>query len=215
MKTTSSNILMKATPKSANENAEIIRNLSREMAGNFIDLSCAIAEVCSLKQYKELGYSRLSDFLESQGVELSRSQADNLRRIGNALAYGIDATRDEMVRCGMACMAEIARLAASPKMAREHAVLIAKIVTRKGNGTMTVTQARELVDRALKGDAKSSAPTTESAPESTPEAEETEGPESTPAASWREDWTRRFHGVMKAAKNEADFIALMKEVLEG
>ena len=211
--TTTSNILMTAEANDAKTNLGIIIKTQRAMAESFIDGSIALHQIRALKQYKELGFGSMGAFLESQGIEISRSQANDMARLGLMLAFGIDATRDEMVRAGYSSMKELARLCQTADKARENGKLVARCISRRSNGTMSHTDVVDIVNRELKGSAAYSA-----TPAEAPEAEATEAEATEPATkntpAWRGYWQNRFNVISIVARNEAEFIALMSEALE-
>lgn len=195
------NYLLNASPLSANENAEILRRTQRTMAECFIDASVAVFWMRHLKQYKELGFSRMETFLESQGIDISKAQFHDMARLGNALRW-VNVTRDELLAVGYSSAKEIARLAQSAGDAEIMKEDIARLITRRAKGLMSNKDVIKEVDTLLNGSkaGKSNNPKDETETET----EETEV---------SSDWRTKYKSLLGSATDEADFIARIREML--
>lgn len=195
------NYLLNASPLSAHENAETLRRTQRAMTESFIDASVAVFWMRELKQYKELGFSRMETFLESQGIDISKAQFHDMARLGNALRW-VNVTREELLAVGYSSAKEIARLAQSAGDAEIMKEDIARLITRRAKGLMSNKDVIKEVDTLLNG---SKAGTSNNPKEETEaETEETET---------ATDWRTKYKALLGSATDEADFIARIREML--
>lgn len=195
------NYLLNASPLSAHENAETLRRTQRAMAECFIDASVAVFWMRHLKQYKELGFSRMESFLESQGIDISKAQFHDMARLGNALRW-VNVTRDELLAVGYSSAKEIARLAQSAGDAEIMKEDIARLITRRAKGLMSNKDIIKEVDTLLNG--------SKAATSNNPKEEaETETEEAETATDWR----TKYKSLLGSATDEADFIARIREML--
>lgn len=192
------NYLLNAAPLSAHENAETLRHTQRVMAECFIDASVAVFWMRELKQYKELGFTRMESFLVSQGIDISKAQFHDMARLGNALRW-VNVTREELMAVGYSSAKEIARLAQSAGDAEIMKEDIARLMTRRANGLMSNKDIVSAVDTLLNGSkvGKSDNPKTET---------ETE-------TETTNDWRTKYKSMLGSATDEADFIARIREML--
>lgn len=197
-----SNYLLNASPLSAHENAEILRRTQRTMAECFIDASVAVFWMRHLKQYKELGFSRMETFLESQGIDISKAQFHDMARLGNALRW-VNVTRDELLAVGYSSAKEIARLAQSAGDAEIMKEDIARLITRRAKGLMSNKDVIAEVDVLLNGSkaGKSENPTPDSGDDS--------GDDTAPNST---DWRTKYKQMLGRAKDEADFLAMLADL---
>lgn len=195
------NYLLNASPLSANENAEILRRTQRTMAECFIDASVAVFWMRHLKQYKELGFSRMESFLESQGIDISKAQFHDMARLGNALRW-VNVTRDELLAVGYSSAKEIARLAQSAGDAEIMREDIARLITRRAKGLMSNKDVIKEVDTLLNG--------SKAATSNNPKEEAETETEETETAT---DWRTKYKSLLGSATDEADFIARIREML--
>lgn len=195
------NYLLNASPLSAHENAEVLRRTQRAMTESFIDASVAVFWMRHLKQYKELGFSRMETFLESQGIDISKAQFHDMARLGNALRW-VNVTRDELLAVGYSSAKEIARLAQSAGDAEIMKEDIARLITRRAKGLMSNKDVIAEVDILLNG----SKTGTSNNPKKETEAETEETETST-------DWRTKYKSLLGSATDEADFIARIREML--
>ena len=197
------NYLLNASPLSANENAETLRRTQRAMTESFIDASVAVFWMRHLKQYKELGFSRMETFLESQGIDISKAQFHDMARLGNALRW-VNVTRDELLAVGYSSAKEIARLAQSAGDAEIMKDDIARLITRRAKGLMSNKDVIAEVDVLLNGSkaGKSDNPSADSGDDS--------GDDTATTAT---DWRTKYKSLLGSATDEADFIARIREML--
>ena len=197
------NYLLNASPLSANENAETLRRTQRAMTESFIDASVAVFWMRHLKQYKELGFSRMETFLESQGIDISKAQFHDMARLGNALRW-VNVTRDELLAVGYSSAKEIARLAQSAGDAEIMKDDIARLITRRAKGLMSNKDVIAEVDVLLNGSkaGKSDNPSADSGDDS--------GDDTATAST---DWRTKYKSLLGSATDEADFIARIREML--
>lgn len=194
------NYLLNASPLSAHDNAETLRRTQRAMTESFIDASVAVFWMRHLKQYKELGFSRMETFLESQGIDISKAQFHDMARLGNALRW-VNVTREELLAVGYSSAKEIARLAQSAGDAEIMKEDIARLITRRAKGLMSNKDVIKEVDTLLNG---SKAGTSNNPKEETEaETEETET---------ATDWRTKYKQMLGRAKDEADFLAMLAEL---
>lgn len=194
------NYLLNSSPLSAHENAETLRRTQRAMTESFIDASVAVFWMRELKQYKELGFSRMETFLESQGIDISKAQFHDMARLGNALRW-VNVTREELLAVGYSSAKEIARLAQSAGDAEIMREDIARLITRRAKGLMSNKDVIKEVDTLLNG---SKAGTSNNPKEETEaETEETET---------ATDWRTKYKQMLGRAKDEADFLAMLAEL---
>ena len=193
------NYLLNASPLSAQENAETLRRTQRAMTECFIDASVAVFWMRELKQYKELGFTRMEAFLASQGIDISKAQFHDMARLGNALRW-VNVTREELMAVGYS--KEIARLAQSAGDAEIMKEDIARLMTRRAKGLMSSKDVIAAVDTLLNGSkvGKSNNPKAEI------EGAETE-------TETTNDWRTKYKSVLGSATDEADFIARIREML--
>lgn len=196
----SNKYLLNASPLSANENAETLRRTQRAMTESFIDASVAVFWMRHLKQYKELGFSRMESFLESQGIEISKAQFHDMARLGNALRW-VNVTRDELLAVGYSSAKEIARLAQSAGDAEIMREDIARLITRRAKGLMSNKDVIKEVDTLLNG----SKAATSNNPKEETEAETEEAETAT-------DWRTKYKQMLGRAKDEADFLAMLADM---
>lgn len=197
------NYLLTSTPPSAKENYEIIRSKQAEKAANFIDCAIAIFWIRELKQYEQLGFTRLEVFLASQGIEMSKADYHNKANLGEMLRW-INATREELVDCGPSALQEIARLAKGKGMAEKNRAVICRLINGKAKGLLDIKQVNEQVRAILGGDKKQAESTPK--PTATPAPVETEETETTP------DWWAEVCAIKaKAGDDKAAFRAMMLE----
>lgn len=204
------NYLLNDSPLSAHENAETLRRTQRTMAECFIDSSIAVYWMRELKQYKELGFSRMELFLESQGIDMSKAQFHDMARLGNALRW-VNVTRDELLAVGYSSAKEIARLAQSAGDAEIMREDIARLITRRAKGLMSNKDVIAAVDTLLNGSkaGKSDNPKPPATPAPAPvEADDTDTP-----APTNSDWRTKYKSLLGSATDEADFIARIREML--
>ena len=195
------NYLLNASPLSAQENAETLRRTQRAMTECFIDASVAVFWMRELKQYKELGFTRMEAFLASQGIDISKAQFHDMARLGNALRW-VNVTREELMAVGYSSAKEIARLAQSAGDAEIMKEDIARLMTRRAKGLMSSKDVIAAVDTLLNGSkvGKSNNPKAEI------EGAETE-------TETTNDWRTKYKSVLGSATDEADFIARIREML--
>lgn len=194
------NYLLNASPLSAHENAEVLKRTQRAMTESFIDASVAVFWMRHLKQYKELGFSRMEAFLESQGIEISKAQFHDMARLGNALRW-VNVTREELLAVGYSSAKEIARLAQSAGDAEIMREDIARLITRRAKGLMSNKDVIAEVDILLNGS---------KAGKSDNPKEETEAEtEETETAT---DWRTKYKQMLGRAKDEADFLAMLADM---
>lgn len=137
----------------AKANARIIRDASAKMAKCFVDSCIACWQVKEGQQYKDLGYNSMSEFLESEGIDMSRSQYDAMANVGRLLTF-VDLSRDELIGIGYSCAKELARLAPNKDEALVNAKDIQNLVTNRKMGVIPNHKAFcAEIDRLLgKGD---------------------------------------------------------------
>lgn len=195
--------LLNASPLSAHENAEVLKRTQRAMTESFIDASVAVFWMRHLKQYKELGFSRMETFLESQGIDISKAQFHDMARLGNALRW-VNVTRDELLAVGYSSAKEIARLAQSAGDAEIMRDDIARLITRRAKGLMSNKDVIAEVDVLLNGSkaGESSGPVTDSGDDSGDDT-----------ATTSTDWRTKYKSLLGSATDEADFIARIREML--
>jgi hypothetical protein len=197
------NYLLNSSPLSAHENAETLRRTQRAMTESFIDASVAVFWMRHLKQYKELGFSRMETFLESQGIDISKAQFHDMARLGNALRW-VNVTRDELLAVGYSSAKEIARLAQSAGDAEIMKEDIARLITRRAKGLMSNKDVIAEVDILLNGSkaGKSDNPAADNGDDS--------GDDTATTAA---DWRTKYKSLLGSATDEADFIARIREML--
>lgn len=204
------NYLLTSTPPSAKENYEIIRSKQAEKAANFIDCAIAIFWIRELKQYEQLGFTRLEVFLASQGIEMSKADYHNKANLGEMLRW-INATREELIDCGPSALQEIARLAKGKGMAEKNKAAICRLINGKAKGLLDIKQVIEQV-RAILGGDKKQADSTPKAPVNTAPVETSDddnADDNTPAT---EDWRAPFLKMLHAAKDAADYFAQLDDM---
>lgn len=201
MKTKNTNYLLNASPLSAHENALTLHRTQRAITECFIDASVAVFWMRELKQYKELGFTRMESFLDSQGIDISKAQFHDMARLGNALRW-VNVTREELMAVGYSSAKEIARLAQSSGDAEIMKEDIARLITRRAKGLMSNKDITAAVDTILNGSkaGKSDNPKTE-----------TEGAETETETTG--DWRTKYKSMLGSATDEADFIARIREML--
>lgn len=196
--------LLTSTPTTASENLEVIKRTQRATAENFIDASVAMFWVRELKQYNELGFKRLEAFLDSQGIEVSKAQFHAMANLGSALRW-INTTRDELAAVGYSAMIEIVRLARTKDGAEKYKGDIARLITRKAKGLTDVAGVRNEV-RALLGESTKQA---DAAPAPAPVETDDSG-DNTDTTT--EDWRAPFLKMLYAAKDPADYFAILADM---
>ena len=180
----------------AKANARIIREASAKMAKCFVDSCIACWQVKEGQQYKDLGYSSMSAFLESEGIDMSRSQYDAMANVGRLLTF-VDLSRDELVGIGYSCAKELARLAPNKDEALVNAREIHNLVTQRKAGIIPNHAAFSAeVDRLLgkEGEGEGEAPKPEKAEKA-------------------EDWRTKYRSALAKAGTEAEFVAMLQELL--
>lgn len=205
------NIITLTNLKSADENLQIIMRAQTESHRLFIHMSVALFQIREHKQYKDLGYKNVEAFLDSQNVNISKAQFHDMASLGCALQW-INTTEDELVACGYSSCKEIARLARSYGDAELNRATIASLITRRSKGTIDNSRVREEVVAALGLDKK---PKPESDKAIAPvqnldESSDADG-DDTPTEST--DWRTKYKTALGKAKDEADFLAIMREMM--
>ena len=197
------NYLLNESPLSASENAETLRRTQRAMAESFIDASVAVFWMRHLKQYKELGFSRMETFLESQGIDISKAQFHDMARLGNALRW-VNVTREELLSVGYSSAKEIARLAQSAGDAEIMREDIARLITRRAKGLMSNKDVIAEVDILLNGSKAGKSDNPKSESETDDNADDT--------ATSATDWRTKYKSMLGRAKDEADFLAMLADL---
>jgi hypothetical protein len=175
----------------AKANARILRESSQKMARCFVDACIACWQVKEGKQYKDLGYSSMSAFLESESIDISRPQYDCMANVGRMLEFVPDLDRNQIIGIGYSCAKELARLAPTKDAALVSAADIVALVNRRLSGDIPNHRlfAAE-VDRLLDG--------------GNGEGEE-EGEEPV------EDWRTKYRSALAKADSEEAFLNLVRE----
>ena len=181
----------------AKANARIIREASAKMAKCFVDSCVACWQVKEGKQYQDLGYKSMTEFLESEGIDVSRSQYDAMANVGRMLEFVPDLDRDHLIGIGYSCAKELARLAPTKDQALVAASDIVTLVMRRKSGQIPNHAAFSAeVDRLLgkEGEGEGEAP----------KPEKSEKPE---------DWRTKYRSALAKAGTEAEFVAMLQELL--
>ena len=202
--------LLTSTPLSAQENYEIIRQTQAANTANFIDAAVALFWIRELKQYETLGFTRLERFLESQGIEMTKSEFHAKANLGEMLRW-VNATREELQRCGSTSLTEIARLARGKGMAEKNRDEIARLITKRAAGLLEVKDVKEQV-RVILSEGKvqaESAPKPPATPAPVETSDDDNTDDNTPAT---EDWRVPFLKMLHAAKDPADYFAQLDEM---
>lgn len=178
----------------AKANARIIREASAKMAKCFVDSCIACWQVKEGQQYKDLGYTSMSAFLESEGIDISRSQYDAMANVGRMLEFVPDLDRDHLIGIGYSCAKELARLAPNKDEALVAASDIVTLVMRRKSGEIPNHKAFcAQIDRLLgKGDGAGEGES------------ETEKPE---------DWRTKYRSALAKADSEETFLAMLQKLL--
>lgn len=179
----------------AKANARIIREASAKMAKCFVDSCIACWQVKEGQQYKDLGYSSMSAFLESEGIDMSRSQYDAMANVGRMLEFVPDLDRDHLIGIGYSCAKELARLAPTKDQALVSASDIVTLVMRRKSGEIANHKAFcAEIDRLLgKGDGAGEG--------------ESEGEEKA------EDWRTKYRSALAKADSEEAFLSMIQELI--
>jgi hypothetical protein len=205
------NVITLTNLKSADENLQIIMRAQTESHRLFIHMSVALFQIREYKQYKALGFKNVEAFLDSQNVNISKAQFHDMASLGCALQW-INTTEDELVACGYSSCKEIARLARSYGDAELNRATIASLITRRSKGTIGNDRVREEVVAALGLDKKSK-PKADKATahvQTLDNSSDTDG-DDTPTEST--DWRTKYKTALGKAKDEADFLAIMRELM--
>jgi hypothetical protein len=178
----------------AKANARMIREASAKMAKCFVDSCIACWQVKEGQQYKDLGYSSMSAFLESEGIDMSRSQYDAMANVGRLLTF-VDLSREELIGIGYSCAKELARLAPNKDEALVNAKDIQNLVTNRNMGVIPNHKAFcAEIDRLLgKGDGAGEG--------------ESEGEEKA------EDWRTKYRSALAKADSEEAFLSMIQELI--
>lgn len=178
----------------AKANARIIREASAKMAKCFVDSCIACWQVKEGQQYKDLGYKSMTEFLESEGIDVSRSQYDAMANVGRLLTF-VDLSRDELIGIGYSCAKELARLAPNKDEALVNAKDIQNLVTNRKMGVIPNHKAFSAeIDRLLgKGDGAGEG--------------ESEGEEKA------EDWRTKYRSALAKADSEEAFLSMIQELI--
>jgi hypothetical protein len=178
----------------AKANARIIREASAKMAKCFVDSCIACWQVKEGQQYKDLGYKSMTEFLESEGIDVSRSQYDAMANVGRMLEFVPDLDRDHLIGIGYSCAKELARLAPTKDQALVSASDIVTLIMRRKSGEIANHKAFcAEIDRLLgKGDGAGEGES------------ETEKPE---------DWRTKYRSALAKAGTEAEFVAMLQELV--
>lgn len=179
----------------AKANARIIREASAKMAKCFVDSCIACWQVKEGQQYKDLGYKSMTEFLESEGIDVSRSQYDAMANVGRMLEFVPDLDRDHLVGIGYSCAKELARLAPTKDQALVSASDIVTLVMRRKSGEIANHKAFSAeIDRLLgKGDGAGEG--------------ESEGEEKA------EDWRTKYRSALAKADSEEAFLSMIQELI--
>jgi hypothetical protein len=192
--------------RSAQENLQLVIRASRESHRLFIVMSTALYQIKAHKQWKTLGFKNIESFLDAQDVNISKSQFHDMANLGNALLW-INTTEEELIKCGYSSCKEIARLAKSKGDAEVNKETIASLITRRAKGTIDNARVRDEVVAALGLDK----PKVESVQnlDSTPEDDSNDDTTTESATDWR----TKYKTALGKAKDEADFLAIMREMM--
>jgi hypothetical protein len=204
------NTLTLTNLKSADENLQIIMRAQTESHRLFIHMSVALFQIREYKQYKSLGFKNVEAFLDSQNVNISKAQFHDMASLGCALQW-INTTEDELIACGYSSCKEIARLARSYGDAEINRATIASLITRRSKGTIDNSRVREEVVAALGLDKKSKSKSDTPAPVQTLDNSNDADCDDTPIEST--DWRTKYKTALGKAKDEADFLAIMREMM--
>ena len=183
---------------SAQDNMTMIINGQRESHSLFIRMAVAVYQIREHKQYKALGHTTIDSFLDAQDINMSRAKYGELAMLGNALAY-LYVEEAGLIACGSSSCMQIARLAKTKDDAQLHSKLIASLISRRGNKTISNAKVRDEVTAAL-GLVK-----TESESESESEPAETESESA-------ETWKTKYLRALGTASDEAAFIAMLESI---
>ena len=179
---------------SAQDNMTTIINGQKLAHSSFISMSIAVYQIREYKQYKALGYTSVSKFLDAQDINMSKSKYDELAMLGNALAY-LYVEEAGLIACGSSSCIQIARLAKTKLDAQANAKLIASLISRRGSETIDNAKVRDEVKAALGL--------------SEPESEETETESESESV---ETWKTKYLRALGTASDEAAFIAMLKSI---
>ena len=200
------NYLLTSAP-SAQENYATIRNTQTQKAEIFIDAAVAIFWIRELKQYEQLGFTRLEVFLASQGVEMSKADYHNKANLGEMLRW-INATREELIKCGPSPLQEISRLAKGKGAAEKNKDEICRLINGSSSGLLNFKQVQEQV-RAILGSGKKQSGSTTTPPEPPAPAPAPVEADDTSATN---DWRTPFLKMLYAATDPADYFTQLEDM---